>query len=152
MYFVIKALVWSVQECLTPPAWILLSLAQGFSKHLESPNIELLPRQLGLQAVGSGKTSPHNSFVRELRMRPLLIEMVSILSSYNVSKTIAAKAAILKHESHLKPKTLVNAFNENSVMRTVLGKVGPIQDEKTRSNYYLSFPAEAKRLLRKPRP
>ena len=84
-------------------------------------------------------------------MRPLLIEMLSILSSYDVSKTDAAKAAILKHESDLKPKTLVNAFNKNSVIRMAQENVGPIQDEKTRSNYYLSFPAEAKRLLRKQR-
>ena len=80
-----------------------------------------------------------------------MVEMLSILSGYDINKIDAARAAAMKHGSDLDPKTLTNAFASDPIFTNLLGKLEPPQDEKTRANYYRSFPAKARKLLRKRR-
>ena len=151
MYFVVEVFVWAVQRGLTPPGWAIVALAEKLSDHLSDPDPKKLAKQLRLQSDGSGKSTPYDSFRREIKQRSLKVEMLSILASYDIPKLAAAKAALLKHGVKMEPKSLVNSFNDDEAIAGSIDNLEPISDEATRNNFYRSFPADAKKLLRNPR-
>ena len=106
----LDAFVILVANGVTPGRWILEPIAEAFGKILEDRNPEMVARRLGLQAKGSGSTSPLQEYTRQLEMSRLSREMNTLIEEFGVSQMNAANAVIKKFDLKLAPKTLVNRY------------------------------------------
>ena len=106
----LDAFVILVENGVTPGRWILEPIAEAFGRILEDRDPELVATRLGLQAKGSGSTSPLQEYTRQLEWARTSREMNTLIEEFGVSRMNAANAVIEKFDLKLAPKTLVNRY------------------------------------------
>jgi len=152
-YWLLETFVWFVGEGISPPSWVLTSLGRRLQVHLENPDVDLLSIQLGVQARGSGKTNPHDSYRVRKHRDPALADMANLLIVYEISKMDAARAIVSKYELQVTPKRLASLFNERYGVGDIkeLNFNRPDVAESDFAKYVKTFPPKARKFLRKRR-
>lgn len=159
----LAAFVTLVENGVAPGRWILDPLAEAFARVLEDQDPDLVASHLGLQARGSGSTSPLKNFDRQIERSDIYFDMRTLIEEFDVSRTKAAEAVIDKFDLDITSKTLVNSYESRAkypeLVRQLLDKYsdglgGPVVwlTENGREDFLDSFPDKAQRFLKGIRP
>lgn len=97
---------------LYPPKWVLDALAERFADHLANPDPNLFSKKFGITGSGSGATNPYDEFVWLQNRRSALMDMMILMSGFDITFTNTARAIVEKHELSIEPKSLMNLFRE----------------------------------------
>ena len=154
-FWLLETFVWFISQRIAPPSWVLVSLGRRFQKHLKDPDIEKLANQLGVQARGSGSTSPYDAYLRQKGNEPALYDMMILTACFEVSKTDAARATVAKHNLSISPKRLCNLFNEQDAFFDPTDSfVAALREgvRQVQQRYTKTFPPNYRKLFRKRRP
>lgn len=163
MPMLVAAFVALVDSGVAPGRWILEPLAEAFDEILKSRDPDLAASKLGLQARGSGSSSPLKSFERRIERTAVYFDMRTLIEDFNLSRRKAAEAAIEKYELDNSAKTLSNQYEPRvkypGLVRELLDKYsdglgGPVVwlTKEARDEVLDSFPSSADRFLKEIRP
>lgn len=163
MPMLLAAFVTLVDAGVAPGRWILEPLAEAFDGILESRDPNLVASKLGLQARGSGSSSPLKDFERRIERTDVYFDMRTLIEDFDLSRRKAAEAVIEKFELDNSSKTLSNQYEPRvkypDLVRELLDKYseglgGPVVwlTEDARDEFLDSFPASADRFLKDIRP
>lgn len=163
MPMLLCAFVGLVKCGISPGKWILEPLSDAFDKILEDEDPDLVASRLGLQAKGSGSSSPLQEYARQLERTHVYFDMRTLIEEFGLSRTKAAEAVIDKFELKLKAKTLVNSYEARAkypqLVRKMLDKYsdglgGSVVwlTEDSREQFLASFPSSAQKFLKGIRP
>jgi len=152
-YSVVKGFTKLVKAKISPPAWMLEALAQGFSKHLQNPDPKFLAQQLGMEGTTSGKPNPYKDYRRLNEQHRAIIEMLILIGMTGITQIQAANAVKIKHDLKVSAKTLCNQFQKHSKENE--GSIPPegfSYSEISKTKFLTSFPVNAEKYLIKKRP
>lgn len=163
MPMLLEAFVGLVFSGVSPGRWILEPIAEAFEKTLEDCDPELVATHLGLQARGSGSSSPLQSYPKNIERAHVYFDMRTLIEDFGLSRTKAAEAVIDKFELDLRAKTLVNSYkpraNYPPLVREAFDKYSEgLEDsvvwmtDDSRESFLDSFPASAQKFLESVRP
>jgi len=164
MPMLLDAFVILVENGVAPGQWILEPMAEALGRILEDPDPDLVATRLGLQAKGSGSTSPLQEYTRQLDGGQINLDMKTLIEEFGVSQMNAANAVIEKYDPKLAPKTLVNRYESRSKFPDLVrGALDKHSDELKRystcwltdnaaQRFLDSFPSSAKKYLKLKRP
>lgn len=147
---------------LYPPKWVLDALAERFADHLADPDPKLFSKKFGVTGWGSGATKPHDEFVRLQERKRGLIDMMVLMSAFDITFTNAARAIIEKHELSISTKRLMNSFRETygdpkrflkkNLRDATLQDPFLLDPVEGRKSYLSEFPRRTLRFINKKRP
>lgn len=163
MPMLLEAFVILVENDVSPGQWILEPLAEAFGRILEDQDPSLVATRLGLQARGSGSTSPLQEYPRHFERAQINWDMKTLIEEFGVSRTNAANAVIEKFSLKHAPKTLVNNYESRTKLPTlvrelldkqsdVLGNSQVWLTDNAAQDFLGSFPPSAKKYLKAARP
>ena len=163
MPMLLDAFVLLVEDGVSPGRWILEPLAEAFGRILEDRDTSLVAARLGLQAKGSGSSSPLQEYSRQLEGAQINLDMKTLIEEFGVSQMKAANAVIEKFDLKLAPKTLVNRYESRSkfpdLVRKLLDKHSDVLGRSTvwltdnaAKDFLNSFPPSAQKYLKSAHP